>query len=119
MSNSYGYLKLMIQKANMISGIVGSIHVEIVVCNESIVQSSGNRPIRRLQIKRSTEDVAGPVPVWNDYMEVRCCMGWDVKLAVVVSSESGEYRYAVDNLVVGTCTSGEYYIRDVRVLAGK
>jgi hypothetical protein len=110
MSNSFGYLKLMIQRANLFSKISGSIHVDIMVCNESIVQRGSNHPIPRLQIVRKTEEISGPEPIWNDYMEMRCCMGWDVKLEVVVN---GENRYTVDNLVVGTCTSGEYYIRDV------
>lgn len=56
----------------------------------------------------------GLSPEWDDYIELRCCLGWELKLFVQVTYQNGKIEtLEVDNLIVGTCTTGGYYIRQV------
>ena len=83
-----------------------------MLTNSSLTQKCGAGHL--LQVRRQTEEAIGINPEWNDYIELRCCLGWDLKLTVVVKEKSGKIEsYEVDNLIVGTCTSGDYYIRQV------
>lgn len=86
--------------------------MQLHLSNSSLIQKSGNGKI--LQIKRFTKEESGVTPQWDDYIELRCCLGWDLKLFLKVNYRNGEFEtLEVDNLIVGTCTSGCYYIRQV------
>ena len=111
-TNTLGYLKLNIRRANFFCPLEGRVHVDITISNHSIVQKGGQKD-KLLQIHRHTDSIAGQKPVWNECIEVRCALGWDVKLVVIVGNKHNEKRYDVDNLAIGTCTSGVYYIREV------
>jgi hypothetical protein len=66
------------------------------------------------KVIRKTHEVFGSSPKWDDYIELRCCLGWDLKLSIYVKLNNGQQEVLeVDNLIVGTCTSGDYYVRQV------
>lgn len=86
--------------------------VEIVISNTSIAQRTG---VKLHKYSRWTDTILQNVKVsWEDAMELRCCAGWDVQLIVfIIDSQSRQYRYEVDRMIVGNSNSGEYSIRQV------
>ena len=94
-----------------------------------------------MSVTRQTPHMAGSSPKWNDSIEIRCCLGWDISISVIVEDpkmarnrenvrDSNKFEIQqnhiqqnihnnnhnsnllrVDNLVAGNCTSGQYYLR--------
>lgn len=107
--------------------------------NSSLSQKL-NTPLRTVTRWTSPSSGPSPQWADSSF-EVRCCLGWDIAVSVAVrdpkvfhvdesryhsfkggsgmcSSDHGSSKhshsnslYRVDNLVAGTCTSGQYYLR--------
>ena len=110
--------------------------MEVNVSNLSLSQRNS---IPLHTVKRQTTHASGPNPQWNDSIEVRCCLGWDIAISIIVQDSKmslhnspflkdsnnidnslhrhhnhNKYSnnvFRVDNLVTGNCTSGQYYLR--------
>mmetsp|Transcript_8777 Transcript_8777/g.13134 ORF Transcript_8777/g.13134 Transcript_8777/m.13134 type:complete len:402 (-) Transcript_8777:207-1412(-) len=112
--SDFGFLKIIIHRASFVSGAPdaprdGEVYAELNLSNSSLVEREGQRVLR---VSRRTESVSVSSPVWDDYIELRCGLGWDLSVCVFIREQSGSrHIYEVDNLVVGTCMSGTYYIR--------
>lgn len=83
----------------------------MILTNSSLAQKKGTKIFK---IIRFTDEVIGLAPQWEDYIELRCTLGWDMKINVIITFKNENVKsYEIDNLIVGTCTSGNYYIRQV------
>ena len=112
--------------------------MEVTVSNSSISQKE-KVPLHSM--KRHSTSASGTTPEWNDTVEIRCCLGWDIDISIHVQDSKVSHQdipfhrkhnhtdiekncprlnqhknhnknvLYVDKMFTGTCTNGQYYLR--------
>lgn len=111
MNENLGYLKLIVHSAHLRHSFSSEVRVEINLSNKSIADISNDKNIRKIRV--STDSIENTsTPHWDEDIELRCCLGWDLNIFIICEDIDGSISaLPVDPLIVGNCTTGEYYCR--------